>query len=46
MLYLAIPENVYRSFFQKPVIQKSVERIGGKIIVYDPAEQKIVSWIK
>ncbi|MCB0593258.1 MAG: XisH family protein [Lewinellaceae bacterium] len=46
VLYLAVPENIYRNFFQKPVIQRSIARIGGKIIVYDPAQQKIVSWIK
>lgn len=27
-------------------IVEPIERIGGKIIVYDPDKQKIVSWKK
>ncbi len=45
-LYLAVPEGTYRSFFQKPVIQKSLQRIGGKLIIYDPDKEKIIQWIK
>jgi hypothetical protein len=46
ILFLAIPEEIWMSFFQKPVIQKSLERIGAKVIIYDPSENRIVKWIK
>jgi hypothetical protein len=45
VLYLAIPEATYNSFFQKTVIQKSIERIGAKLVVYNPQIQIIVQWI-
>ena len=44
ILYLAVPENIWLSFFQKSVIQKSLKRIEAKIIVYNPIKEKIVSW--
>jgi hypothetical protein len=43
-LFLAVPDSVYRTFFQKPVIQKSLRRIEAKIIVYSPIEKNIVAW--
>lgn len=44
ILYLAIPEDTWNRFFQKAVIQKSLERIGAKVIVYNPLQNLIVSW--
>lgn len=44
VLYLAIPEDTWNRFFQKTVIQKSLERIGAKVIVYNPLQNLIVSW--
>lgn len=46
VLFLAIPEDVWLRFFQKPVIQKSLERIEAKILVYEPNTNSVVSWIK
>lgn len=46
VLFLAIPEVVWLRFFQKPVIQKSLERIEAKILIYEPITNSIVSWIK
>lgn len=46
VLFLAIPEDVWLRFFQKRVIQKSLERIRAKIVVYNPDENRIVEWIK
>jgi hypothetical protein len=45
ILYLAIPEDIWLRFFQKPLIQKSLARIQAKIIVYNPYENVIVKWI-
>jgi hypothetical protein len=46
VLYLAVPEVIWTTFFQKGVIQKSLKRIGAKIIVYNPISETIVAWIK
>ena len=45
ILYLAVPEKTWNTFFQEIVIQKSLQRIGAKIIVYNPFTEKIVKWI-
>lgn len=44
-LYLAIPENIYLTFFQKPIVQKSINRIGVRLVIYEADEEKIVRWI-
>lgn len=46
VLFLAIPEDIWSQFFQKRVIQKSLERIKAKVIVYNPYKNEIVQWIK
>lgn len=45
-LFLAVPQSIWNSFFRKEVIQKSIARIGAKIIIYDPNKNEIVKWIK
>lgn len=46
VLFLAVPEDVWEQFFQKKVIQKSLERIAAKVVVYNPNTNSIVQWIK
>lgn len=46
VLFLAIPKIIWSKFFQKTLIQKSLARIQAKVIVYDPAKNEIVQWIK
>jgi XisH protein len=46
MLFLAIPEDIWFRFFQKRLIQKSLERIAAKIVLYNPDNNEIVQWIK
>jgi hypothetical protein len=46
VLFLAIPEEAWLRFFLKPIIQKSLERVKAKILVYDPVLNKVVKWIK
>ena len=46
VLFLAIPNDVWNRFFQKPIIQKSLKRIDAKIVVYNPVTNEIISWIK
>ena len=45
VLYLAVPEKTWNTFFQEIVIQKAIQRIQAKIIVYNPSTEKIVKWI-
>ena len=46
ILYLAVPANTYDSFFQKPFIQKVINRRNLRIIVYESSAKTIVQWIK
>ncbi len=46
ILFLAVPEDVWLRFFQKEVIQKSLERIAAKLLIYNPVSNTIVKWIK
>lgn len=45
-LFLAIPVETYKSFFNKEIIKKSVTINAVKLIVYDSNNEVIVSWIK
>jgi hypothetical protein len=45
ILYLAVPETTWNGFFQEIAIQRAIRRIEAKIIVYDPVNQLIISWI-
>ena len=46
VLFLAIPSEIWSRFFQKRLIQLSLERIKAKVLVYDPVLNKIIQWIK
>ncbi len=45
ILYLAVPLGAYQSFFTLPFIQIVLQRSQLKIIVYDPINEVIVTWI-
>ncbi len=45
MLYLAIPLEVYRSFFQKQFVQESIEDNQIPLIIYNSSQEEIVQWI-
>ena len=45
-LWLAVPEAIWNDFFQRPFIQKAIERYGIQIIVFDPENENLESWIK
>jgi hypothetical protein len=45
ILYLAIPINIFNSFFQRPFIKMVVQRKGIKLIVYQASTETIVQWI-
>ena len=44
VLFLAIPEDAYTTFFQRPFVQKVIVRKRIKLIVYKPDEEIIVEW--
>jgi CRISPR/Cas system-associated exonuclease Cas4 (RecB family) len=45
LLYLAVPLEVYDTFFQSRFAQVAVERHQLKLIVYNPVTEEIVRWI-
>lgn len=45
-LYLAIPVDVYQSFFQEKAIQAVVADYELNLLVFDPELEEVVEWIK
>ena len=45
VLYLAVPETVYRTFFQSPFGQFSTEHYQLKLLVYSIQQQEVVEWL-
>jgi hypothetical protein len=45
ILYLAVPIETHRDFFQIPFIQKSLKRHAVNLIIYDPSQEAIKEWI-
>ena len=43
-LYLAVPQDTYRTFFALELTRRLVERYKVSLIVYDPEEEVIVQW--
>lgn len=43
-LYLAVPFEVYRTFFQYEFTQTAVQQYQVLLIVYDPTNEVIVQW--
>ena len=44
ILYLAVPDTAYSGFFQLDLPKRVVRKMGIKLVVYDIAEQEIVTW--
>ena len=45
-IYLAVPSEIYKTFFQSRFAQVAVEQHELKIIVYNPVSEDIIQWIK
>lgn len=45
-LWLAVPDEVWNDFFQRPFIKKAINRYDIKIIVFNPEKENVESWIK
>lgn len=44
ILYLAVPVDIFNTFFQERFTQAAVEQYGLKIIVYNPNTEEITRW--
>jgi hypothetical protein len=44
-LYLAVPESVYQSFFQRRFTRSVVERVQIQLLIYDERQEVIVQWL-
>lgn len=45
-VWLAIPQMAWEEFFQRPFIQKSIQRYKIEILVFDPQNEILLRWIK
>ncbi len=45
-VYLAVPDETYKDFFQLPFIQRAIQRYQIKLITYDPKKEEIRQWIQ
>ncbi|MEE3716233.1 XisH family protein [Tumidithrix elongata RA019] len=45
LLYLAIPESAYQTFFNLPFVQVVIKKFQIYLIVYDPTNEVILQWI-
>ena len=43
-LYLAIPLDIFESFFQERFTQEAVRQYQVKLIVYEPIQEVIIEW--
>jgi hypothetical protein len=46
VLYLAVPQEAYNEFFQRPLIQKVIRLRSLKLLVYQPENENYIEWIK
>jgi XisH protein len=44
-LYLAIPEEVYNTFFQSLLAKSVVQKYQVRLMIYDPEQEVIVKWL-
>ena len=44
-LYLAIPEEVYNTFFQSLLAKSVVQKYQVRLMIYDPEHEVIVKWL-
>jgi hypothetical protein len=45
ILYLAVPLDTYKTFFQLEFTQSAIKQYQVLLIVYDPSNEVIVKWI-
>ncbi|MEA5468479.1 XisH family protein [Spirulina sp. 06S082] len=45
VLYLAIPNDVYESFFSKQFVKRAIKHHQIKLIVFNPDTEEVVQWL-
>lgn len=45
-VYLAVPLDTYKDFFQLAFIQRTLRRHTIQLVIYDPGKEEIHQWIK
>lgn len=45
-LYMAVPLDIYKTFFQLEFTQTAVQQYQVLLIVYNPVNEVIITWIK
>lgn len=45
ILYLALPDDIYAEFGEEPIVKSVFDDYDFKILLYEPINQIIVSWI-
>lgn len=45
-VWLAIPDEAWNDFFQRPFIQKAINRHQIELIIFNPDNEIIIQWIK
>lgn len=46
VLYLAVPKDIYQSFFQINFTQLITQRYQLKLVIYDAQNEEIIKWIE
>ncbi len=44
-LYLAVPQSIYNSFFQRRFVRSVVERTQIHLLIYDEKQEAITQWL-
>ncbi|AOY84043.1 MULTISPECIES: XisH family protein [Moorena] len=44
-LYLAIPETIYQSFFQRRFVRSVIEKTQINLLIYDQTQEVIQEWL-
>lgn len=44
VLFVAVPEDAYKSLFQKSFVQQMVKKTQIKLIIFEPDEKIILQW--
>ena len=45
IVFLAVPQKVFETYFQIEAIQETIEECQVKIIVFEPETKQIIQWI-
>jgi hypothetical protein len=45
-LYLAVPKNIYDTFFKRRIVEETLKRYEVNYLVYNPLNDTIITWKK